>query len=140
MSNLKSVSARLAEIRGEFAKITTRTNQEILSIYEGYCPLWSDYIGQSLEAGMVVAKDGVKYLVVNNIDTVLESQSPDLEGLLALYKPFRDSATYQWLYGEYVEIGWVRTYGGLSYTAIQDPNANISSPDLAPAVWQVATT
>lgn len=137
MSNLKSLDARLAEIRGEYGKNTTRTNEEILDTYTGYCPLWEEYLGKSLTGGMVVVLNDVKYLVMQDIATVLESQAPDDEGMLALYKPYRDSGVYEWLYGEYVEIGWVRTYNGVSYTAIQDPNANIYSPDLVPAVWEV---
>ncbi len=99
-------------------------------------PDWSDLVGTSITAGTVCVYEDIKYLVLQSV-TPIESQPPSMTGMLAIYKPYRDSGVYEWLYGEYVEIGWVRTYNDISYQAIQDPGANIYSPDLVPAVWEV---
>lgn len=136
MSQYKTWQERLAEIQNEFAKTTTRTDAEIVELWKHFAKPWSDYIGESLEEGAVVSKYEVKYKVMNKIDKVLEIQPPDGDGMLALYKPYRDDGLYEWLYGEYVEVGWQRVWNDVIYTAIQDPNANIYNPDLVPAVWE----
>ncbi len=99
-------------------------------------PNWEDLVGTSVPAGTVCAHEGVKYLVAQAV-TPIESQAPGDEGMLAVYKPYRDGDVYPWLYGEYIEIGWQRSVGDVVYTAIQDPGANIYSPELVPAVWEV---
>ena len=155
---LVSVEQRLKEIQNIMSKaiFTEKDSADIVNIRITDCPKWQDYIyrepiegeevvNKSLEKGMIVEHQGVKYLVMQKIATVLESQLPNATGMLALYKPYRDSEEYEWLYGEYVEIGWVRyTVKGTEqepivtrYKAIQEPNANIYSPELVPAVWQV---
>lgn len=126
---LKSLDIRLAEIQDAFAKITDRTDDEIVNLFTNYCKSWEDYIGISLTQGAVVKHSGIKYLVMQDIATVLETQSPSMDGMLALYKPYREKGVYEWLYGEYCTIGDVRYIisdeNVIYYTAIQDAGANI---------------
>ncbi len=144
--SLVSVQQRLAEIKAMMAKAVYSENdsEELLEIRTSDCPLWSDYIGLSLKQGQVVLLNNIKYLVMQAVAVVIESQSPSNTGMLAIYKPYRDSGTYEWLYGEYVEVGWIRTVTTdttiSSYKAIQDTGANIHSPELVPSVWELVET
>lgn len=139
---LKPYKERLKEIQNEFGKNTTRTDKEIIEVFENYLPQFNDCIGKLLTQGQVISHNGIKYKVMQSV-TPIESQPPNATGMLAIYKPYRDDEEYEWLYGEYVEIGWIRyTITGTEeepiinrYKAIQDPNANIYSPELIPAIW-----
>ncbi len=140
---LVSVKQRLAEIKAIMAKAvySESDSQELINIRTSDCPLWESYIGLSLNQGQVVLYNNIKYLTMQAVAVVLEGQSPSDTGMLAIYKPYRDSGKYEWLYGEYIEIGWVRYVtdedGNVTrYRAIQDPNANIYSPELVPGIWQ----
>ncbi len=101
-------------------------------------PRWADLVGTLVNAGTVVVDNGIKYLTMQAV-TPVASQPPSTTGMLAVYKPYRDGDVYPWLYGEYVQQGWRRTVGDVTYTAIQDPGANIYSPEQVPAVWEVTT-
>ncbi len=105
---------------------------------------WNDLLGVSIPAGTVCYYEGIKYLVIQAVIPII-SQPPNATGMLAIYKPYRDSGIYEWLSGEYVEIGWIRyvisEYEDIGvtidrYKAIQDPGANIYSPDLTPSIWE----
>lgn len=62
-----------------------------------------------------------------------------MQGMLAIYQPYQGKQGYQWVYGEYTEIGFTRYHNGVLYKAVQDPNANIYSPDQVPAIWEVVS-
>lgn len=134
MAKLMSVTERLTQIKKMQAQASFSDNQEIIDLPEQYIQDWS--AGVSLTAGQLVTHDGVKYLVLQDVAT-LDSQLPSDAGMLAMYKPYTDATLKGWIYGEYVEIGWQRMYNGVVYTTIQDAGANIYSPDLVPAVWQL---
>lgn len=133
MAKLMSVTERLTQIKKMQAQASFSEPQEILDLPEQYITDWQ--AGVTLSAGQLVLYGGVKYLVLQAV-TTLESQLPSDTGMLAIYKPYTDSTLKDWIYGEYVEIGWQRMYDGLVYTAIQDAGANVHTPDLVPAVWQ----
>ncbi len=151
MNIRQQVNERLRQIRELNGKVTDRTNEEITESFVNYYSKWEDYIynegnpNGGLKQGQVVQYNGIKYLVMQDITQVLSSQKPSDEGMLAIYKPYRDSKEYEWLYGEYVEIGWIRTVtkevdGEIvitKYVAIQGVGANIYSPELVPAIWEV---
>ncbi|MFI3322862.1 MAG: hypothetical protein R3Y50_10145 [Rikenellaceae bacterium] len=106
----------------------------MLDLPAQYVPQWSEYIGKELTKGSLVNHLGVKYLVIQTL-TPIESQTPDSVGMLAVYKPYQGKYGYQWVYGEYSEVGFTRYFEGKLYEAIQGPNANIYSPDLVSAIW-----
>lgn len=117
----------------------TDSADTILDLPNKYVPEWSDYIGTQLSAGSLVAHNEIKYLVLQTL-TSIESQPPSDTGMLALYQPYQGKYNYTWVYGEYTEIGFTRYHNSVLYKAIQDPNANIYSPDQTPAIWEVVTT
>lgn len=129
---LKSKEIRLQEIRD--LSQGNVTSDLLVSVPTSYLPQWADVIGTSLEANSLVALYDIKYLVLQKV-TAQEHQAPNSDGMLAIYKPYRTTGVYEWLYGEYCVKGDVRTVGDDSYEAIQDPGANIYSPELVPAVW-----
>ncbi len=115
-------------------------NELIVNLPKDCITNFNDVIGTLLPQGTILYHNGIKYLTIQPI-TPLASQTPDSIGMLAHYKPYRDGQEYEWLYGEYVEIGWVRYVtdedGNVTrYRAVQDPNANIYSPELVPGIWQ----
>ncbi len=131
---LKSLETRLNEIKN--LSIGNISSELAVSIPANYLAQFDDVIGTTLAKDSLVAIGDVKYLVMQ--DTIAQShQRPDSEGMLAIYKPYREKGVYEWLYGEYCEIDDIRTYNDIRYTAIQDPGANIYSPDQVPAIWEV---
>lgn len=118
----------------------TNENELIVSLPNNCITKFEDVIGKLLPIGTVVTYNNIKYLVMQSV-TPIETQPPNATGMLALYKPYRDNNEYEWLYGEYVEVDWIRTVTTeettTRYKAIQDPNANIYSPELVPSVWEV---
>ncbi len=119
----------------------TNENELIVSLPNNCITKFEDVIGKLLPIGTVVTYNNIKYLVMQSV-TPIETQPPNATGMLAIYKPYRDSDEYPWLYGEYVEIGWIRNVVNendkiVRYRAIQDPNANIYSPEIVPNIWEV---
>lgn len=138
--NLVSVAERLKEIRDIMSKAryTAEDNAEIVNIRNTDCPLWSDSIGGMLELGQIVMHNNIKYLVMQTVYPN-ETQTPDGLGMLAIYKPYTDGELKEWIYGEYVEIGWQRIDGNAIYQAIQDPNTNDHRPSETPAIWELVS-
>ncbi len=117
----------------------TDQSEAILDLPTQYVPNWIDYVGSTLSAGTLVAYGGIKYLVIQSV-TPIASQTPDMTGMLAIYKPYQGKYDYDWIYGEYSEVGFTRYYNEKLYTAIQGPGANIYSPDLVPSIWEEVPT
>ncbi len=84
----------------------------------------------------IITHNGVDYIVMQDITDALESQSPDADDMLALYMIWRGEGLYEWLYGEYVKLGWQRTYEGDTYECITETaGANIYEPIAVESVW-----
>ncbi len=88
--------------------------------------------------GSIVCYDGLAYRIMQ--DTVSsEYYKPTDEGMLAIYMRYRGEDLYEWLYGEYVEQGWQRSYEGVVYECITATAvANIYPPNIAVSVWKIA--
>lgn len=95
---------------------------------------WGSYIGGLLTKGTIVEYDGNEYMVMQDVYPDL-TQTPNSDGMLAIYQIYRGSETLDWLCGEYVEIGWIRIDEDCEYKAIQSPNPNTTQPSLIPAIW-----
>ncbi len=108
--------------------------ETILDLPSQYAPEWASYLGGVVSTGTLVAHNGIKYMVLQTVSPI-ESQAPDNTGMLAIYKPYQGKYDYDWVYGEYCELGFTRYHNGVLYKAIQNPNANIYSPDQVPAIW-----
>lgn len=108
----------------------------IIGLPVNFCPEWT--AGAAYKAGRLVAYGGVKYLILQNV-TAAQHYPPNMPdgAMLSVYKPYQGKHGYDWLYGEYCEIGFTRLHAGVLYRAIQDPGANIFPPDQVPAVWEI---
>lgn len=112
--------------------------ETILDLPTQYATPWINLVGTPVPKGKLVAHQGIKYLVMQSV-TPIESQTPSMQGMLAIYKPYQGKRGYPWIYGEYSAVGFTRYHNGKLYEAIQDPGANIYAPDLLPAIWQEVT-
>lgn len=134
---LKPYNERLTEIQELSLNATlTDKNDLLVSLPLNYVTDFNDLIGTLVKQGAIIKYEDIKYLVMQSV-TPIESQLPSNTGMLAIYKPYREKGVYEWLYGEYCVIGDIRTYNGVTYVAVQDPNTNIYTPNLVPAIWQV---
>lgn len=137
------VNKRLAEIKKLSSMATELEATDICDTPIQYFDDWSDYIDGELKEGRIVSHQDYKVRVMQDIPVVLESQSPDMEGLLALYMKYRDSGEYPWIYGEYVELGWIRTETEVvddvevtrRYENTKQLVANIYTPSADPTSW-----
>lgn len=138
MAIWESTRKRIAEIQSVMKKSDlTGENETIIELPSQYCPTWTP--GEKYKPGRLVELNGVKYLIINEV-TAAKHQPPDMANgaMLAIYKPYQGKYGYNWIYGEYCEVGYTRYDNGVLYRAIQDPNANIYPPSAVPAVWEVA--
>ncbi|MFR9496685.1 MAG: hypothetical protein SNG81_10015 [Rikenellaceae bacterium] len=93
---------------------------------------WESYMGETLPIGKMVSYGGHNYVTTTAIQ-VIDAYTPDVA--INNFQPHQGKYCYTWIYGEYCEIGFTRYHNGVLYEAIQDPGANIYSPNLAPAIW-----
>lgn len=115
----------------------TASPAQILTLPAGAVDEWTP--GRKYTAGQLTNWNGIKYLIIPPIVTAQAHQPPDMPdgAMLSVYKPFRDSGRYPWLYGEYCLKGYERQHNGKWYKVIQtDAGANIYTPDQVPAVWE----
>lgn len=132
-----SAPARLADIQTLAAHADmTGEDETIIDMPAEYCPEWVD--GMALKAGQPVRYKGIKYLVQQPVSAQAH-YPPDMPdgAMLSIYKPYQGKHGYEWLYGEYCEVGFTRYDGGVLYVAVQAPGANIFRPSEVPAVWEV---
>ncbi len=138
-----TVQERLAEIKKLTSMIKFEKAEDIFSTRKTDIDNWEDTIGTLLQMGRLIIHDGIKYLVMQTVTPTI-SQKPNDIGMYAIYRPYRGKQTAEWLIGEYVEKGWIRTLTTevddtivtKSYTAIQNPNTNIHAPSLVPSIWE----
>ena len=116
---------------------STNTKQ-ILDIPTDMCPQWVS--GLVIPAKAVVQYKGVKYYCATGA-TAQAHFPPDGQGLEAVYKPYTDSECKEWIYNEYVESGWKRTYSGKTYEVYNTGGGallnNLYTPNLNPANWKI---
>ncbi|MFI3249153.1 MAG: hypothetical protein R3Y39_08520 [Rikenellaceae bacterium] len=94
---------------------------------------WESYMGETLPAGKMVGYKGYNYVSITAIQ-VIDVYAPTLA--VNNYQLYQGKYGYQWISGEYIDLGYTRYYNGVLYTAIQKPSDNIASPDLVPAIWE----
>lgn len=133
-----SAAARLGEIQTLAAKADmTGEDAVIVDLPPDYCPEWA--AGSHYDTGKLRRYGNVKYLVMQGVDA-LEAYPPNMPdgAMLAIYKPYQGRYGYDWLYGEYTEVGFTRYENGVLYVCTGDPGANIYPPNQVPACWEVA--
>ena len=98
------------------------------------CPEWQ--AGTHYEAGEIVNRDGQPYRVVQAVDAI-ESQPPDADGMLAIYRPLvpDHAGTLEdpipWVSGMDVDEGKYYSFSGKTYLA---------KADMKPCVWPPGTS
>ena len=93
------------------------------------CPEWA--AGEHYAAGDIVNRNGQAYRVIQAVDAI-ESQPPDADGMLAVYRPLNLSDTgtaddpIPYVYGMDVYTGKYYSFNGKTYLA---------KADMIPCVW-----
>lgn len=136
-SDPASADERLAEIQSLAAHANmTGEDKAIVNMPVSYATPWED--GLRFGVGRLLSYEGIKYLTLQEA-TAQAHYPPNMPNgaMLSVYKPYQGKHGYNWLYGEYCEVGFTRYEGEKLYSAIQDPGANIFPPSQVPAVWEV---
>lgn len=117
-------------------KLKSRAAKSVEEIEEPACEYDPIVWGEGYKEGAIICYGGTAYRVMQ--DTVAsEVYNPSDDGMLAIYMVYRGDGTYEWMYGEYVEKGWERTYEGETYKCISATAvANIYPPTEAISVWE----
>ena len=136
-TKIDEMFAQMTEIVQNTSFVTDR--QRILKLPYTLFKVWkSGYAGVANE---ILQHKGVKYFTVkkpNAQQALIEPNSPDA---IEIYRPFTDIDDKEWIFGEYIENGWIRYDNGVAYQAygITDPLnvfMNRVKPSLAPANWK----
>ena len=97
------------------------------------CPEWQ--AGTHYESGEIVNRNGQPYRVVQTVDAI-ESQPPDADGMLAVYRPLNTGNAgtaddpIPYVYGMDVYSGKYYSFNGKTYLA---------KSDMTPCVWDPGT-
>lgn len=100
-------------------------------------PHWDELLaaGNKVAAGVCLVHDGQTYRVVQDV-TPLESQPPDMDGMLAIYRPVEREHTgtltdpIPWVSGMDCEKDKYYSHNGVVYRA---------KADITPCVWEPGT-
>ena len=100
-------------------------------------PTWAELLaaGNKVDAGVCLVHDGQTYRVVQAV-TPIESQPPDMEGMLAIYRPVEREHTgtmadpIPWVSGMDCRTGKYYSYEGVTY---------LCKGDMIPFVWTPGT-
>ena len=107
-------------------------------------PSWDELLatGNQVAAGVCLVHDGQTYRVVQDV-TPIESQPPDMDGMLAIYRPIdREHAgtmadPIPWVYGMDCVEGKYYSYNGKTYRVAEGGTMSpcVWPPD-TPGLWQ----
>lgn len=127
------------------ATATTLTDAQALGIQRDLYPVWPNGVDETgaYRAGQVVTDNGSLYRVVQAV-TPIESQAPDAEGMLAVYRPIVEGHKgnkkdpIPWVYGMDVKKNKYYSYGGVVYRAAENMMPCVWYPDSGIWQWEVA--
>ncbi len=92
-----------------------------------------------LEAGAIYAYSG-EAVMVRQAHNRTEHAPADVPALFMVYRPDAPG-TLEWIAGEQVQVGTVRTYEGVTYSALQAHVTEATwTPPATPALWAVVAT
>ncbi|WP_419491168.1 carbohydrate-binding protein [Anaerotruncus massiliensis (ex Liu et al. 2021)] len=107
-------------------------------IFAGQYREWKP--GEDYAAGEPVQYKGAAYQVQQPVAAALESQAPDMPGLLALYTPYPAPdrrGHYPYTYGMHVEAGMIEIDpSGGRYRAISGMATQLNPPSELPAIFE----
>ena len=120
---------------------TTLSDAVALSVPD-LLPTWDDLLaaGREVSAGVCLVHNGQTYRVVQDV-TPIESQPPDMDGMLAVYRPIeREHAgtmtdPIPWVSGMDCKEGKYYNYEGKTYLCKSDMLPCVWPPD-TPDMWQ----
>lgn len=123
----------LTMARAMAATATSLTDTVALSIPD-LLPTWEELLsaGREVAAGVCLVHNGQTYRVVQAV-TPIESQPPDMDGMLAVYRPIERehagtlSDPIPWVYGMDCYSGKYYVHNGQTYLA---------KMDMLPCVWE----
>lgn len=123
-------------IRAMAMTTTTLTDAQALSMPD-ILPTWADLLerGEQVAQGVCLIHNGQCYRVVQGV-TPIESQPPDADGMLAIYRPIDKEHTgtqsdpIPWVSGMDCYTGKYYSHGGKTYLCKQD---------MLPCVWEPGT-
>ena len=130
-------------VRSMAAVATNLTDAVALSISD-ILPTWDELLdtGNQVAAGVCLVHDGQTYRVVQDV-TPIESQPPDMDGMLAIYRPIdREHAgtlsdPIPWVSGMDCVEGKYYSYNGKTYRVAEGGTMSpcVWPPD-TPDMWQ----
>lgn len=126
----------LTMTRSLAASVTTFSDITALSIPD-LLPTWDELLsaGNEVADGVCLVHNGQTYRVVQAV-TPIESQPPDMEGMLAIYRPVDREHTgalsdpIPWVSGMDCRTGKYYSYEGVTY---------LCKGDMIPCVWTPGT-
>lgn len=138
IANTAAISAQMSVAARLFVQDATTIEDRYALQMPDLFRSWDDALssGSALTANTIVNKDGALYRVVQSV-TPLESQPPDMAGMLAIYRPIEPSHAgtqedpIPWAYGMDCTSGSYYRYGGVTYRC---------AGDMVPCVWAPGTS
>lgn len=124
------------------AMATTLTDAQALGIQRDLYPVWPDGVDDNgqYHKGQIISYGDAIYRVDQDGVTPDESQAPDAEGMLAVYRPIVEGHKgnkkdpIPWVYGMDVKKNKYYSYGGVVYRAAENMMPCVWYPDSG--IWQ----
>lgn len=128
------------------AMATTLTDAQALKISGSFYPVWPDGVDDNgqYHKGQIISYGDAIYRVDQDGVTPIESQAPDAEGMLAVYRPIVEGHKgnkkdpIPWVYGMDVKKNKYYSYGGVVYRAAENMMPCVWYPDSGIWQWEVA--
>ena len=128
------------------ATATTLTDAQALGIQRDLYPVWRDSVDDNgqYHKGQIISYGDAIYRVDQDGVTPDESQAPDAEGMLAVYRPIVEGHKgnkkdpIPWVYGMDVKKNKYYSYGGVVYRAAENMLPCVWYPDSGIWQWEVA--
>ena len=128
------------------AMATTLTDAQALGIQRDLDPVWPNGVDDNgqYHKGQIISYGDAIYRVDQGGVTPIESQAPDAEGMLAVYRPIVEGHKgnkkdpIPWVYGMDVKKNKYYSYGGVVYRAAENMMPCVWYPDSGIWQWEVA--
>ena len=128
------------------ATATTLTDAQALGIQHDLYPVWPDGVDDNgqYHKGQIISYGDAIYRIDQDSVTPDESQTPDAEGMLAVYRPIVEghkgnkNDPIPWVYGMNVKKNKYYSYGGVVYRAAENMLPCVWHPDSGIWQWEVA--
>ena len=121
------------------------TDAQALKISGSFYPVWPDGVDDNgqYHKGQIISYGDAIYRIDQDSVTPDESQTPDAEGMLAVYRPIVEGHKgnkkdpIPWVYGMNVKKNKYYSYGGVVYRAAENMLPCVWYPDSGIWQWEV---